>query len=145
MPLPTTPGTTLVKFSSSQSVIKCHLSSMIFCSSTAIAIPQISKNHRILRVGRSPSSPTPLQWTGTCTARAGYPWPDPASPLKSLGMGHQPPLWANCAVPHHSHCKILFPYIQPKSTILKLEAISPCSITMDTAKDSLPWFPVASL
>ena len=48
-------------------------------------------------------------------------------------------------VPHHPPCKRLFPYIQPKSTLFKLEAIPPCSITTDHAKASVPFFPVTPL
>jgi len=47
-------------------------------------------------------------------------------------------------VPHHPHCKRCFPYIQPKSTLLKLETISTCSITTDSTKESIS-FPVAPL
>ena len=36
-------------------------------------------------------------------------------------------------VPHHSNCKIILPYIRPKSPLFKLEAISLCSITTDYA------------
>ena len=46
-------------------------------------------------------------------------------------------------VPHHSLCKRLFLYIQPKSTLLKLEAISPCPVTTDPTKESVPFFLVA--
>ena len=45
-------------------------------------------------------------------------------------------------VPHHPHCKRLFPYVQSKSTLFELEAISPCSITTNPAKESVPFFPV---
>jgi len=41
-----------------------------------------------------PSSPSPLQWTATRTARSGWPGPDPSSPWESSGMGHPPTtLW----------------------------------------------------
>ena len=40
-------------------------------------------------------------------------------------------------VPHHLHCKRLFPYTQHISTLSKLETISPCSITIDPAKEAL--------
>ena len=48
-------------------------------------------------------------------------------------------------VPHHPHCKRLFPYIQSKSTLFKLEAISPYSIATDFAEESVPFFAVAPL
>ena len=38
-------------------------------------------------------------------------------------------------MPHHPLCKTLFIYIQPKSTLFKLKAISPCSVTTDPAKE----------
>ena len=43
-------------------------------------------------------------------------------------------------VPHHPHYKRLFPYIQPKSVLFKLEAVSLCSVTTDLAKESVPFF-----
>jgi len=43
-------------------------------------------------------------------------------------------------VPHQPHCKSLFPYIQPKSPLFELEAISPCSVNTDSAKESVPFF-----
>ena len=46
-------------------------------------------------------------------------------------------------VPHHPHCKILFSHIQPKSTFFELEAICPCSVTTNSAKESIPFFSVA--
>ena len=63
--------------------------------------------------------------------------------LQGWGINHisgQPVL-----VPHHPHCKSLFSYIQPKSTLLKFKAVSPCSITRDPAKESVLFFPVAPL
>ena len=48
-------------------------------------------------------------------------------------------------LPHHPHCKRLFPFIQLKSTLFKPESISPCSVTTDSAKESVPFFPVAPL
>jgi len=39
----------------------------------------------------------------------------------------------------------LFPYIQFKSPLLKFEAISPCLVTTDPAKESVLFFPVAPL
>jgi len=42
-------------------------------------------------------------------------------------------------VPHQPHSDRLFPYIQPKSTLFKLETISPCSVTTDPAKKSVPF------
>ena len=48
-------------------------------------------------------------------------------------------------VSHHPHCKRHFPYIQPKFPLFKLEAISPCSVTTDPAKESVPFSPVAPL
>ena len=47
--------------------------------------------------------------------------------------------------PHHPHWKRLFPYIQTKSTIFKLETIFSCSITTNSAKESVPFLPVAPL
>jgi len=43
------------------------------------------------------------------------------------------------------HCKRLFPYTQPKSSLCKFEAICPCHLTTDHAKGSVTSFPVASL
>jgi len=54
--------------------------------------------------------------------------------LQGRGINHitgQP-----VTVPYHSHCRRFFPYIQPKSTLFELEAIFPCSITTDPAKQS---------
>ena len=71
-----------------------------------ISLIVLSQNHRILTVGRNlwePSSPFPLQWTGTCSARLSCPGHDPNSPWKSPGMGH-PPSWQSVPVPHHPHC-----------------------------------------
>ena len=48
-------------------------------------------------------------------------------------------------MPHHPHCRRLFPYIQRKSTLFNLEAISPSSITTDSAKETVSFFPVAPL
>ena len=48
-------------------------------------------------------------------------------------------------VPHHPPCKIFFPYISSKSTLFDLETLSPCSITTDPAKESVPFFPIAPL
>ena len=48
-------------------------------------------------------------------------------------------------VPHHPHCKRLFPYIQAKPALFKLEAIFPCCITTDPAKETVHFFPVAPL
>ena len=45
----------------------------------------------------------------------------------------------------NAHCKRLFLYIQFKSTLFKLEAISLSSITTDRAKESVPFFPVTVL
>ena len=44
-------------------------------------------------------------------------------------------------VPHHPLCKRPFPYIQPTSTIFKLDTVSPCPVTTDSAKESVPFFP----
>ena len=46
---------------------------------------------------------------------------------------------------HHSHCKRLLPYIQPKPTLLKFETIFPRPVTTDPAEQSIPFFPVAPL
>lgn len=48
-------------------------------------------------------------------------------------------------VSHYPHWKILFLYIQPKSTLFKLEAISPCSVTTNATKESVPFILVAPL
>ena len=48
-------------------------------------------------------------------------------------------------VPDHSHCKLLFSYIQPKFTFFKLEAISLCSFTNDPAEELVPLFPLAPI
>lgn len=47
-------------------------------------------------------------------------------------------------VPQHPHCKNL-PYIQSKSHLSWLETVSPCLITTDSAKESLPFYLVAPL
>ena len=60
-------------------------------------------------------------------------------------MGHPPHLWATCSVPHHPHCKRLFPYLQPKFTLPELGTLSPCSVTTDPAKEPVPFFPAAPL
>jgi len=49
------------------------------------------------------------------------------------------------SVPYHPRCKMLLSNIQPKLTLFKLETISPCSITTDPTKESVPFFSVASL
>jgi len=46
-------------------------------------------------------------------------------------------------VPHHSHCKRVFPDIKPKSPLFKLETISPCPITTDPAEESVPFSVIA--
>ena len=56
-------------------------------------------SHRIVWIERDlqkSSSPTPLQWTGTPTARPGCSEPSSAWPWKSPRTGHPPPLWATC-------------------------------------------------
>ena len=42
--------------------------------------------------------------------------------------------------PHYPYCKTLSPYIQPKSPLLQSETISPHPITIDPAKESVPFF-----
>ena len=54
--------------------------------------------------------------------------------LQGWGFHH---LSGQCvSMPHHSHCRRLFPYIQPKFTLFRSETISPCPITSDSAKES---------
>lgn len=40
-------------------------------------------------------------------------------------------------LPHYPHLKILFRYIQPKSTLFTFEIISPCLITTDPAEETV--------
>ena len=66
--------------------------------------------------------------------------------LKSLqGLGINHITMHPVPVPHHLHCKRCFSYIHPKSTLFKLESLSPCSATADPAKDSVPFFTVPPL
>jgi len=64
--------------------------------------------------------------------------PCPAWPWVYLGMGHPPPLCATCSIAHHPYCKRLFPYLQPKYTLFKSETVSPCSVTIDSARRVCP-------
>lgn len=43
-------------------------------------------------------------------------------------------------LPHHPHCKRLFPYIQLKSPLFYFETVSSCSVTTDDAKESVLFF-----
>ena len=83
------------------------------------------------------SSPTPLQWTGTPTARSGCSEPHPAWPWMSPGMGYPPHFQATVLVLHYPYCKKLFPYIQFKS--FHFETISPCPIPSYPLQ-SVPYF-----
>ena len=63
--------------------------------------------------------------------------------LQGLGIHHisgQP-----VSVSHHPHCKRLIPCIQPKSTLFKVEIISPCSVITDSDKESVPFFIIAPI
>jgi len=64
---------------------------------------------------------------------------DPSSLTLNVFKDRAPTTGQPVSVPHHAHCKRLFPYIQPKSTLFKLEAISPSSTNIG------PFFPVAPL
>jgi len=89
------------------------------------------------------ASPTPLQRTGTAQLDEtvqGLIQPGPES-LQRWGINHisgQP-----AAVPHQPPCKRLFPYIQHKPSLFKLELIFYCPITTNPAEESVPFFPVA--
>jgi len=64
-------------------------------------------------------------------------------PLESLqGRGIHDIFGQPVPMSHHPHCKRLFAYIQPKCTLFGFEAISTCSFTTDSAKESIPFFPV---
>lgn len=105
-------------------------------------------HRRIPRGGRGlwrPCSPTPLPWAGT---------PQPHHVAQSLVQPRFDSLQGRSInhisrravlVSHCPHWKILFLYIQPKSTLFKLEAISPCSVTANATKESVPFFLVAPL
>ena len=46
-------------------------------------------------------------------------------------------------LPHDPLCKTFFPYIQPKSTLFKLETISLCPVTMDfSCLSPFGWHPI---
>ncbi len=47
------------------------------------------------------------------------------------------------SVPHHPHCKKRFSCIQSKSPLFQFETISPCPVTTDSAKESVPFFLIA--
>ena len=89
-------------------------------------------------------SPTPLQWTGTPQLNqvAQSPIQPHLESLQERGINHVS--GQHVSVPHHRHCRRLSPYIQPKSTLLKLEAIFLCPVTTDPPKESVPFFPVSS-
>jgi len=77
-------------------ILKIYNSPMLSCRNNRNYHIIESQSHRIIWFGRDSqrsSSPTPLQWTGTRTARSGCSEPCPAWPCMSLGMGHPPPLW----------------------------------------------------
>ena len=60
-------------------------------------------------------------------------------------MGYPPPFWATCTSASYSCCERLFSYLLPKSTLFKVKTVSPCPITTDPAKESVPFFPVTPL
>ena len=99
---------------------------------------QFNSYHRIIEpfasegTFKKPSSPTPLQRTGTPTAPSGTQsliQPDLES-LTGQSIHHhsgQP-----VPVAHHPYCKKLLPYIQSKSPLFQFETISPCPIMTES-------------
>jgi len=51
--------------------------------------------------------------------------------------GHPQPLWAAVPAPHHSHSEEPPPDIQPKSSLLQLQTISPCPATIYPSRAAL--------
>jgi len=58
----------------------------------------------------------------------------------STGMVHLPPLWATCSSASLTLSQKTFSYIQPKSPLFYFETISPCPLTTDPDKKSVPFF-----
>ena len=60
-------------------------------------------------------------------------------------MGHPQPLWATVPAPHHSLSKELPPDIQPKSSLLQLQTVSPCPAVIYPVKELAPLLFIGSL
>jgi len=79
-------------------------------------------------------SPTPLQRSGTPTARSGCsePHSDQTDHESFQGQGIHHLSWQPVPVPHHPYCKKLLPYILSNTPFFKFETIFPCPITFSS-------------
>jgi len=112
-----------------------------------------SQNHRTAWGGRDlkdHEAPTPPLQVGppmpVSNSRPGCPGPHPTWPCTPPGMdGASTASLGSCSAPHHSHRKELPPDIQPQSSLLQLQTISPCPAVISPFQVLPPLLFVGSL
>lgn len=119
-----------------------------------VKVLRVSQNHKILSIGRNlqrPSSPNPLQWTGTSIGRSGCPVSDPASPWTSPGtsttsLGNPSKCLTTLTVKDLSNLNLPtlslkpFPLVQSPQTLPKSCPLLSCGSPLDIERLLSVWW-----